>query len=317
MQSLTSTAPILYLHSEETHYPTDLTTFLTHTTPRINYTAVPNAPDPISLSNLNKLGPDVYLTSNDDITTDPEWLRGTAPDSNGITSGINSAIVVNEKKDSSVDVFCFYFYAFNPGTSVLSLSFLNFGTHVGDWEHTMLRFRSTTSPPEAIWYSQHANGQAFRYSAVEKDTDGVRPVVYVAKGSHANYAVPGIHSHVIPNLNLPFGALEDYTVKGKRWDPLGSTYVYRYEADSGTFTAYGDAPVEWLDFQGRWGDEEYPDSDGRQVNLFGQKKYADGPTGPVDKGLDRNKVCPGNGIWCILRSVLVPRRIGEEHSEKL
>ena len=334
---LTFTAPILYFHSEETHFPTDLTTFLTHTTPQIDYTAVPNAPDQLTLSNLNQLGEDVYLTSKDDPTTDPDWLKGIAPDSNGATSGINSAIIINSKNNSSIDVFYFYFYAFNPGTNVLGLPFLNFGAsspfppphplpsqstkctyivisgnHVGDWEHTMLRFPSATSPPEAMWYSQHANGQAFRYAAVEKDGNGIRPVVYVAKGSHANYAITGTHSHVIPNLNLPAGALEDYTDKGVRWDAVGSSWVYNYNSETGGFEAYGDAPLEWLEYKGKWGDEAYPNSDERQVDLFGQKKWVGGPTGPVDKQLDRKEVCPDNGILCILRSILVPRTIAEE-----
>lgn len=280
---------------------------MTHVTPKTNYTPVAAAPSPLTLSNLSQLGADIYLTSNDDVTTNPEWLGGTAPDGNGVTTGINSVIIINEKENSSIDVFYFYFYAFNPGTSVLRIPFLNFGTHVGDWEHTMLRFPSPNSAPSAMWYSQHANGQAFRYSSVEKDADGTRPIVYVAKGSHANYAIPGTHSHVIPNLNLPFGTLEDYTDKGKKWDSLSSSYVYRFDVASGTFTAYGDAPVEWLGWKGRWGDEAYPDSDKRQVDLFGQKKYGDGPTGPVDKQLNREKMCPDNGVLCIVRSVLVPR----------
>ncbi|KAF1934080.1 uncharacterized protein M421DRAFT_240 [Didymella exigua CBS 183.55] len=299
-------APTLYLHSEELYFPTDLTTFLEHVTPRANYTPVANAPNPLTLTNLDQLGAAAHLTSNDDVTTSPAWLSGAAPDSHGLTAGINCAVIVNTKNDSSADVFYFYFYAFNPGTNVFSLPFLDFGNHVGDWEHTMLRFRSPTSSPEAMWYSQHANGQAFRYSAVEKDSDGVRPVVYVAKGSHANYAVAGTHSHVIPNLNLPFGALQDYTDKGRRWDPIGSSWVYEYDAGSGAFTALNGGPVEWLSFKGKWGDEAYPDSDRRQVDVFGQKKYVGGPTGPADKQLDRKEVCPDNGIPCILRSILVP-----------
>lgn len=192
---------------------------------------------------------------------------------------------------------------------MLSLPFLDFGTHVGDWEHVMLRFKTAGSAPEALWYSQHGNGQAFRYGAVEKDGDGVRPVVYVARGSHANYAIPGTHAHGIPNLNLPGGALEDYTDKGRRWDALGSSWVYAFDAESGKFTAYGDAPVAWLGFAGRWGDQEYPKSDKRQVDLFGQKKFVSGPTGPRDKQLNRKDVCPDNGILCILRSVLVPKSV--------
>ncbi|KAF3004099.1 hypothetical protein E8E13_003774 [Curvularia kusanoi] len=299
-------APILYLHSAETKFPTDLDTFLTHTTPKTNYTAVAGAPSPVTLLNLNSLGTDVYLTSNDDPTTNPAWLGGTAPDSNSVSAGNNSVIIINEKPNGSIDVFYFYFYAYNPGTKVLDISFLDFGYHVGDWEHTMLRFASANLPPEAMWYSQHANGQAFRYSSVEKDTDGIRPVAYVAKGSHANYAIPGAHSHVIPDLNLPFGALEDHTDKGKKWDTLSSSYVYRFNAASGAFTSYGDAPVDWLQWKGHWGDKAYPTSDPRQRKLFGQNKYGDGPTGPVDKQLNREKVCPDNGILCIVRSVLVP-----------
>lgn len=175
----------------------------------------------------------------------------------------------------------------------------------------MIRFPDATSPPEAIWYSQHANGQAFRYSVVEKDTDGVRPVAYVAKGSHANYAIPGTHSHVIPNLNLPFGTLQDYTNKGYRWDSMRSCFFYSFDSGNGTFTAYNDAPVQWLGFRGKWGDQEYLESDKRQASLFGYKKFVGGPTGPPDKQLNREKVCPDNGIPCILRSILVPRVVDD------
>ena len=175
----------------------------------------------------------------------------------------------------------------------------------------MMRFPNPASPPEAIWYSQHANGQAFRYSAVEKDTDGIRPVAYVAKGSHANYAISGTHSHVIPNLNLPFGTLQDYTNKGRRWDSAKSSFFYSFDPESGAFAAYNDTPVQWLDFRGKWGDEEYPESDERQASLFGYKKFVGGPTGPMDKQLDRKKLCPDNGIPCILRSILVPRVVDD------
>ena len=65
----------------------------------------------------------------------------------------------------------------------------------------MIRFQNGV--PQKIWYSQHSNGEAFTYAATEKYASGVRPVVYSANGSHANYAIPGTHDHTIPNLNLP------------------------------------------------------------------------------------------------------------------
>lgn len=51
----------------------------------------------------------------------------------------------------------------------------------------MIRFDNGV--PQALWYSQHAGGEAFTYDATEKQ--GKRPIAYSANGSHAVYAVPG------------------------------------------------------------------------------------------------------------------------------
>ncbi len=170
----------------------------------------------------------------------------------------------------------------------------------------MVRFQDGV--PQAVWYSQHANGEAFVYNVVEKAADGIRPVAYSAVGSHANYAMSGTHDHTIPNLNLPFGALEDHCDKGMLWDPVQSGWFYKYDAGSNSFSAYDDStPTAWLNFKGRWGDEQWPSSDKRQVVLFGQAKYSTGPTGPYDKQLNRQNVCPVDGQTCILRTILVPR----------
>ncbi|KAF2132333.1 hypothetical protein P153DRAFT_394487 [Dothidotthia symphoricarpi CBS 119687] len=297
-------APILFLHSTDPYLPTDFQLFLNNTTPRVNFAAVPGPSNPLTLSNLDQVSADAYLTSNDDVTKNPSWIKGTKPDASGKTNNaITASVIVNDKGNGVVDAFYMYFYAYNYGGEVLGWKALNFGNHVGDWEHTMVRF--TNGLPTAIWYSQHANGEAFTYAAVEKI--GLRPVVYVASGSHANYAIPGIHSHVIPNLNLPGGVLQDYTDRGVMWDPLLAAWFYKYDAGTSAFEAFGgEAPVAWLGFRGHWGDMEYPTSDKRQVKLFGQAKFGSGPTGPVDKQLNRSKICPENGILCIVRSILAP-----------
>lgn len=321
-------APVVYLHSEDPYFPTDLKVFLDNTTPQANFTEVIGPSRPLTLENVNQMGSDVFLTSNDDVTKNPQWIQGTRPDNVGKTNGaVTATIIVNDKGNGNVDAFYMYFYAYNYGGEVLGLSQLNFGmilstseylyhacanerrqgNHVGDWEHTMVRF--TNGEPQAVWYSQHANGQAFRYGTVEKTQDG-RPVAYSANGSHANYAISGTHDHTIPNLNLPGGVLEDHTDRGIYWDPLLSAYAYRFDAGTNSFTPYAQgSPTNWLYFKGRWGDEEYPVSDKRQVKLFGQAKFSSGPTGPADKQLNRDKVCPDNGNLCILRSILVPRDI--------
>ncbi|KAF2025635.1 hypothetical protein EK21DRAFT_76036 [Setomelanomma holmii] len=306
-------APVVYLHSDETYFPTDLKVFLDNTTPRVNFNEVSGPSKPLTLDNVNQMGNDVYLTSNDDVTKDPEWIKGTKPDSSGRTNNaITAAVIVNDKGNGNVDAFYMYFYAYNYGGNVLSWPALNFGNHVGDWEHTMVRFAN--GKPQAIWYSQHANGQAFKWNVVEKTADG-RPVAYSAKGTHANYAMLGTHDHTIPNFNLPGGVLEDHTNRGTYWDPVQAAYFYNFDAGSNAFTAYDSASTNWLGFTGRWGDQEYSTNDKRQVKVFGQAKYASGPTGPADKQLNRDKVCPENGQTCILRSILVPRRVGDELEE--
>ena len=125
-----------------------------HTKPELNFAPITNAPSPLTLSNLGSLnalgGKDVYLTSVDDITTNPAWLNGVKPDGSGKTNGaVSSAVIVNDKGDGTVDAFYMFFYAFNPGPPVLGQPVNN---HVADWEHMMVRFKN--GQPQAIWFSQ-------------------------------------------------------------------------------------------------------------------------------------------------------------------
>ena len=102
----------------------------------------------------------------------------------------------------------------------------------------------------------------------------------------------------------------DYTNKGPLWDPTLSAYYYSYDPSSQAFSAYDSStPVNWLNYVGQWGDQQYPNSDPRQTTVLGisgTQKYQNGPTGPEDKDLNRSNVCPDNGYPCIVRTVLGP-----------
>jgi hypothetical protein len=106
--------------------------------------------------------------------------------------------------------------------------------------------------------------------------------------------------------------VNDFTSPGPIWDPTLSAYYYSYTASSdtnGTFVGSDSStPAAWLYYFGRWGDEQYPDSDPRQVNLGNLNitwKYESGPTGPLDKSLNRTDVCPTvAGTNCTTLSVL-------------
>jgi hypothetical protein len=210
-------------------------------------------------------------------------------------------LVLVDKGSGIVDAFWFFFYSYNLGQTVLNI---RFGNHVGDWEHCMIRFEHGT--PRAMFLSEHAGGKAYAWKAMEKRTKkgsaAERPVIYSAVGSHAMYALPGLHPYV-----LPFKMLKDVTDKGPLWDPALNHYAfwYDYELDREEedlpaeqertsltpASSNPDLPTSWFHFDGYWGDDVYPLSDQRQWRLFSEYHYTTGPSGPKFKNLGRRKVC--------------------------
>jgi hypothetical protein len=112
------TAPLVWLHSQETYMPSDIQQQVDNTKPNVNWTVVADAQSPLDLNNLDSLNSlgntSVYLTSSDGIDADPEpaWFRGITPDAEGrIGDGTGCAIVVVNRGKGTVDAFYFYFYA--------------------------------------------------------------------------------------------------------------------------------------------------------------------------------------------------------------
>ena len=162
-------APMVYLYSLDPWKPSDIATQLNNTEPRVDFNVVSDQPMTLDhLSFLNGLGgQNVYLTSKIKPYANPVpgYFFGVLPNGEGKTEGaVSSTIIVNDHGDGTVDAFYLYFYAFDRGA-------LSIGNHVGDWEHSMIRFVNKT--PSALWYSQHSAGQAFKYSAVQKYQDGM------------------------------------------------------------------------------------------------------------------------------------------------
>lgn len=84
-------------------------------------------------------GTDVYLTSYDDVTTNPKWLEGLKLDTNGGTGNEKTGVIVvvekgdldwsRKKEGKVVDVFYFYFWSFNWGGVVLGNQLGTFNLH--------------------------------------------------------------------------------------------------------------------------------------------------------------------------------------------
>lgn len=77
------------------------------------------APESLTLDNLDTLnalggndGRNIYLTTVDDVTKDPAWIKGSTPDASGkINDAVASIIIVNDRGGGNVDAFYFYFWA--------------------------------------------------------------------------------------------------------------------------------------------------------------------------------------------------------------
>ncbi|KAH7130944.1 vacuolar protein sorting-associated protein 62 [Dactylonectria macrodidyma] len=292
--------------------PSDLLTHIKHTTPMLKGKPIPNLPE-LTLDNLeilNDFGPHVPLTANDDPTTYPAWLFGEAPDAAGmIHNATPSCVILVERSPIDLDAFFFYFYSYNEGPNVTQVleplnhfvnnekveSGMHFGDHIGDWFHNMIRFRD--GKPTGIFYSQHVDGMAYDWDdeTISK-TDG-RPIVYSARGSHANYPQSGDQLHNI--------ALIDYCDEGQKWDPLLSAYFYRFDPATSKITPLippnqsSPSPpsanlTSFFYFTGLWGDKRWPDSDPRQevIPFFGLRRFQTGPTGPRAKHLVRKGLMP-------------------------
>ena len=81
----------------------------------------------------------------------------------GGRSDAPAVLVVVPKENNVVDAFWFFFYSYNLGNSVFNV---RFGNHVGDWEHTTVRFQNGV--PKAVFFSEHSFGEAYTWDAVEK-----------------------------------------------------------------------------------------------------------------------------------------------------
>ena len=138
------------------------------------------------------LGPKVYANGEPVVKTDligvrdkdyrAQYvkLRMARPDLTNVVYG--HAIEANGRV--WLQYWLWYFY------NDYQLSFA-LGTHEGDWEMVQLRMDDDAGHPDIAVYAQHRYGEVHEWDDVEKLGD--RPVVYVARGSHASYYTAGFH----------------------------------------------------------------------------------------------------------------------------
>lgn len=299
-------APLVHLYSEERYFPYDIKDFVKHF--RITYKngTIAEGTDH-GMLNITMLGElpqssRMYMTANEDFDKDPDWITGIRNKPslrNGEIKDAPATLIVVDKGNGWVDAFWFYFYSFNLGPFVMGSG--PYGNHVGDWEHSLVRFYN--GEPIIVWMSAHGGGGAYYYNNLEKyELDTNHPIIFSARGTHANYVSVGTHPH-----DLPYEILADFTDRGPLWNPTKNYLAYTYDGKHvhasdtnanpkhvGREAEYGN----WLTFSGHWGDRQLDSSDPRQKHSFiGGYKYIDGPRGPLKKNLLRLIPCERHKWW--------------------
>ncbi|KAH8831968.1 hypothetical protein DL96DRAFT_1589529 [Flagelloscypha sp. PMI_526] len=280
-------APVVYLDKGETHWPGSPVDHLKHVVPLTADGKEIPIPDNVKGTpamlldpGIRNLGGSVFLSvpdarkeTNDPVLTSP----GGKPDANGMSTSPCFIIIVDKTQmfataatppdplwdtqldgNSVVDAFYFYFCPYNLGNKVV---FQNFGNHIGDWEHNMIRFVDGT--PRWMHFSAHSDGAAYTWDTVEKTADGQRPIDYAASGSHANYPTADTHAY----SPVPVFGPKDHTSKGFLWDPLKnwvacnadtSVNFHPLPSEVSNLPGYnksisGDDVWAMLAYEGRWG----------------------------------------------------------------
>ncbi|MDH3755805.1 MAG: Vps62-related protein, partial [Acidimicrobiia bacterium] len=157
--------------------------------------------------------------------------------------------------------------------------------HESDWEGIQLLFEASTveealtSEPIEVAYAQHEGGEVADWDDAKLERDGLHPVVYSSRGSHASYFRSALY--LGRRGNQGFGC-DNTDGPSKRLDP---DVVVLPDA----VTDPGD-PLAWLAYGGRWGE--------RRPGSF------NGPTGPLDKERWTEPVDWQNGLRS--SSVVIP-----------
>ena len=148
-----------------------------------------------------------------------------------------------EKEFKYLDLCYFYYAPFNLGKQIAGMEF---GDHVGDWEHVSVRLLKETNGgkltyrPVIVDYSAHFMCNYIAWDEVET-IDETHPVAFTARGSHGMWKDCGTHIYV----DAFVVQLKDYCSQGTAWDLWEEGKLETYTYDALTHEGKGIGASEW------------------------------------------------------------------------
>lgn len=192
-----------------------------------------------------------------------------------------------EKEEKYLDLSYFVFTPYNKSKEILGIEF---GNHIGDWEHITIRLMkeninsSISWRPIIVCYSAHDFINCYSWNNIEK-IDATHPVAYTALGSHGMWSTEGQHIYI----NAFIVKLTDECSQGTAWDLWKNNTLETYSYDSLNHNGNGIGSSKWNDCF----DFNYYDKNSNAVCRWGNYSYyppiciypslSGGPTGPQHK----------------------------------
>jgi hypothetical protein len=146
---------------------------------------------------LAYLGPHVYADGTKILAADAigETTRDYAAHAAALhrNPAYKDRIYGHARRDSQGRLWLQYWLFYYYNDFQLAGPLVSGGKHEGDWELVQFRLGPSEQPEQAV-FSQHKTAESKAWASIRKATNSpATPLVYVARGSHANYFSPGSH----------------------------------------------------------------------------------------------------------------------------
>jgi hypothetical protein len=319
--------PVIRLHPDEQYLPDDPEYVLNGSS--LQWGLVPTESDyssfslqllgQVATSPANLMG-DVAVAQSDPQAGDSSfrtWLGVPDAMKPGDTSRTRVLVQARTWNTIFTEIQFWIYYPFNgPGKFIVTCgSLLDTyremtypGRHYGDWEHVSLLIG-----PRGSLVSLYLSRHDLNVWVTQKDFgslgwQGLHPVIYAARDSHAHYTVgiPG------PMSSLPYKRVKhsdygvctldvdlvDWTGDGATLDAF-DPQIYRFVSSTIPGVNPSEPEPEWLQFAGRWG-QYLTQSESFYFHFFGVYTYTytfeevgAGPSGPAMKTAWKK------GDWCL------------------